>query len=457
MSEHVHFFSLGKHSFTTYLLTMKEVKPTKVYLICDQYIYDKGNNAYEILNTAKREKKITKLPTLWDMHKLLGNPLEAMDSSEVIIQNRVSALENLVPQGFKSEKEFASDWEKILFLEKETGIANLKVIDKEAYAVREARTMIVTYQNFINRCHDRFDIIKRMNLSDEAEIDYFINGNIPENIEYLISLIREECDMAKVLCPELMDNIILFTDEDTDVSYKKLRIYREAKKLITAYPHVTLQKEPVIVKKRDYNTVCSTIFKEISDANKNIRYSMNISAGVNQFCMSLFVLGCWLKADLYLTPTADEIINLPLPSWSGRKTKIEGDQSTPEYRKAVLLTLYEYYITKIAVDNEKNNRYSIVSKMPESLINDGLSNDDTLLLQRKEIIRENEFKKNIASPAVNTPGMTSYATTTLAKMGHIVKKTIKFGEGHSKEGFLLTESGMFICRMLKYVIEYDDF
>ena len=48
MSEHVHFFSLGKHSFTTYLLTMKEVKPTKVYLICDQYIYDKGNNAYEM-------------------------------------------------------------------------------------------------------------------------------------------------------------------------------------------------------------------------------------------------------------------------------------------------------------------------------------------------------------------------------------------------------------------------
>lgn len=298
MAEHVHFFSVGKNSCTTYFETMKRICPSKVFLICDKEIDDAGQRAENLFTHLLESKRIHRRPSLSEIHILMRNGGNAFvaDTTEERQKQKIDVLRSLASKSFALEVEPVTYESEIDLLEKGLGLDSLSELEKDGYAVLKTKELISNCQRTINQSHTLLGRLK----ADRH------NTNIKEEIT---SLIWNNKEWLYFLCGH-------FGDSEFNKDFAENR----ARDLRDEYVCVDIGDDQnshfVVVENTDNKTVQLSLFNVLDTYSLSTEddYSMNISAGRNEFILSLFTTATWLNADVYLSPSTNDIRKLPLPN-----------------------------------------------------------------------------------------------------------------------------------------------
>jgi len=330
---HVHIFSLGRNSRDTYFATMREAKPSCVYLVCDKEIYDIGTESREILKDLIQKGKIAREPTLDETLRLMRNSGQSFDnplSDTEILKDKISILESLIPsEGVKNQKESSHSEDRRIQLEEELGISALDELHRDGYAILKTQELIYECQGVINACYgwkeERVIDTRRKMLQDimkHEDAVLFLINNIPGN----------NADEQKLDSEFYSD----YADGIKD-NYKRVDIGENETEHFK------------VISKRDSSSVRDEItdFLRTEISSDNPSFSMNISAGRNQFILSLFALGSWLNATVYLSPRKGAVQEIPLPNKSERIKKSDGTEYTlKQHDKAYLEVLCKKFESK---------------------------------------------------------------------------------------------------------------
>jgi len=288
--DHILFFSMGQHSYHVYFEAISKIRPTHVFFITNKEIIDAGKSG-------------------WNKYKLLRNT----DSS------------------LKSNPDLKSLFE---FQKKYTNPYN----DSKGITPLEIDGMIVT--TLLNEIKETQNIINKLHTEGENSFVRIINDN--KNKDRLRYLSVNPFLETELNCCSNLD--------------EEWKIYKFGKALFDTIPPVVIAE----INDKDYlnksssvrnyhiivddakpdseaqswthkNTVQEAIADALVEYSKKIRiisdngdrvvrnkwinpkYSFHISAGRNQFILSLYTMAMWLGADVYLSPRESGLQKQQLP------------------------------------------------------------------------------------------------------------------------------------------------